>query len=235
MEWTKASLWKSTARLEYRSSPTGNNVLGSFGYARKLNRDWTMLGRSLFDQMTGSAVRARSQLGLAWRETDRNRVSALFRVENRLDRADAQGAPTSRSNSNVVAALLNVQATPHLTFSTRYAAKRTNDLRESVRMLGSAHLLMGRAIYDISRRVDVGVIGSILGSDGFAQRRYGAGGELGLVVMKNLRLATGYNVFGYTDRDFEALGYTQKGLYLDIGFKFDEALFKGRQNQGGAR
>ena len=235
MEWTKASLWKSTARLEYRSSPGGNNVLGSVGYARKLNRDWTMLGRSLFDQMTGSAVRARSQLGFAWRETDRNRVSALFRVENRLDRADAVGAPTSRTTSNVAAMLVNTQMTPRLTMSARYAAKRANDLRENVRTISSAHLLMGRTVYDINRKLDVGVIGSLLGSDGFSQRRYGAGGELGVVVMKNLRLAAGYNVFGFTDRDFESLGYTQKGLYLDIGFKFDEALFKSRQHQGSAR
>ena len=76
----------------------------------------------------------------------------------------------------------------------------------------------------------------MLGSDGWSQRRYGAGGELGVVVMTNVRLATGYNLFGFTDRDFASLGYTQRGVYLDIGIKFDEALFgKGRRNQKGVR
>jgi hypothetical protein len=129
-----------------------------------------------------------------------------------------------------------MQATPHLTLSTRYAAKIASDRRETVTTNSTAHLFMARTIYDISRRVDVGIIGSMLGSGGWSQRRYGAGGELGLVILTNMRVATGYNLLGFTDRDFASLGYTQRGVYLDIGIKFDEALFgKGRRNQGGAR
>ena len=236
VEWTKAALWKSTARVEWRTSPVGDNLLASVGYARKLSRDWSMLGRSLYDQVSGGAARGRSQLGLAWRQTDRNRVNALFRIENRLDRTDALGAPTTRTLSNIAAALVNMQATPRLTFSTRYAAKFASDERENVTTKTQAQLLMGRTTYDVSRRVDLGVIGSVMGSGSFGQRRYGAGGELGVVVMRNMRLATGYNLFGFTDRDFQSLGYTQRGVYVDIGFKFDEALFsRSRQNQGAAR
>jgi uncharacterized repeat protein (TIGR01451 family) len=226
IEWTKASLWKSTARLEYRNSPTGDNVLASLGYARKLSRDWSLLSRSLWDQVMSNATRGRSQIGLAWRQTDRNRVNALFRIENRLDRSNAQGLPTSRTISNVAAAIMNIQSTPRLTFSTRYAAKLASDRYESVNTKSSAHLLMGRTIYDVNKRVDLGIIGSVLGNGGFGSRRYGAGGELGLIVMRNLRLAGGYNVFGFTDRDFASLGYTQRGAYLEFGFKFDESLFK---------
>jgi hypothetical protein len=79
------------------------------------------------------------------------------------------------------------------------------------------------------------VIGSVMGTQGFSQRRYGLGGELGVVVMRNLRLAGGYNLFGFTDRDFDSLGYTQRGAYLEFGFKFDELLFKGSQTQGASR
>jgi large repetitive protein len=236
IEWTKPALSKTTARLEWRTSPTGDNLLGSFGYARKLSRDWSLLSRTLWDQVMSSAMRGRSQVGLAWRQTDRNRVNALFRIENRLDQTDALGQPTSRTMSNVAAAVVNIQSTPRLTFSTRYAAKLASDRLDAVTTKSSAHLLMARTIYDVSKRLDVGFIGSVLGNGGFNSRRYGAGAELGVIVMRNLRLAGGYNLFGFTDRDFASLGYTQRGAYLEFGFKFDESLFgKGGAAQGASR
>ena len=232
MEWTHAATWKSTARLEWRSSPTGDNLLGSFGYARKLSRDWTTLTRTLWDQSNTIALRGRSQVALTWRETDRNRINALFRLENRLDRTNATGEPTQRTTANIAAALINMQYSPRLSLSTRYAAKLANDLRDGQTTSSSAHLLMARTIYDVSARTDVGVIGSIMGTSGFSQRRYGLGAEVGRVVMRNLRLAGGYNVFGFTDRDFESMGYTKRGPYLEFGFKFDEALFGNSQRNG---
>ncbi len=226
LEWTKSSVWKGTARIEYRDSPTGENVLGSLGYARKLDRDWTLLGRSIWDQINTNAARGRSQLGLAWRQTDQNHVNALFRLENRLDRTDAQGIPSSKSIANIAALLLNVQPVPTVTFSTRYAGKLASDTRDGITDRTSAHLLMGRTIVDLTKRTDVGLIGSVLGDGKFVERRYGMGVELGAVVMRNLRLAGGWNVFGFTDRDFDSLGYTQRGPYVEFGFKFDEDLFR---------
>jgi uncharacterized repeat protein (TIGR01451 family) len=231
LEWTKSALWKGTTRLEWRTGPQGDNLLGSFGYARKVSRDWTMLARSLWDQMNTNALRGRSQLGMAWRQTDRNTVNALFRIENRLDRTDARGLPTSRTTANIAAALVNVQPNTRWTLSTRYAAKQATDQRDGSSVSSNAQLVMARSIFDITKRIDVGAIGSVLGDGGFGERRYGAGGELGLVVMRNLRLAAGYNLFGFTDRDFESLGYTQRGPYIEFGFKFDESLFSKTKEQ----
>jgi hypothetical protein len=113
-----------------------------------------------------------------------------------------------------------------VTFSTRYAGKLASDTRDGIRDRTSAQLLMGRTIVDLTKRVDVGLIGSVLGDGKFTERRYGMGVELGAVVMRNLRLAGGWNIFGFADRDFDSLGYTQRGPYLEFGFKFDEELFR---------
>ncbi|HMS03295.1 MAG TPA: hypothetical protein PKE51_09985, partial [Gemmatimonadaceae bacterium] len=198
LEFTRSPLWKGTARLEWRTSPAGDNLLGSLGYARKLSRDWSMLGRSLWDQLANGDVRGRSQLGLAWRQTDRNRVNALFRFENRLDQADALGAPTDRSMANVLAALLNVQPAPALTLSLRYAGKAATDRREGISARTVSHLVMGRSIVELTDRFDLGLIGSVTGDADLSERRYGVGTELGVVVRRNLRLAGGYNLFGFT-------------------------------------
>ncbi|MEP6733138.1 MAG: hypothetical protein ABJE10_21020, partial [bacterium] len=225
LEYTANPLWKGTARLEWRTSPTGDDYLGSLGYVRKLSNDWTLLGRSLWDQLNSTDRREHSQIGLAWRETDRNRVNALFRLESVLDKTDADGQPTSRSQSSLAAALVNVQPSPGLTFSARYAAKLSVDTRDELSARTTAQLVMGRATFDLSRRMDFGLMASVLASDGLSRRNYGTGAEFGFIAMRNLRIAAGYNLFGFTDQDFKSLGNTQRGPYVDLGFKFDESLF----------
>jgi uncharacterized repeat protein (TIGR01451 family) len=228
VEWTKPSLWKSTARLEFRDADSGDNVLASFGYARKLSRDWTFLGRTLWDvfDATQNQTRGWSQLGFAWRETDRNKWNALMRYENRVASVGAAGAIEAVENrAHILAALLNYQPVTRVTLSGRYAAKAARDDIGTLSTSTTSQLLMGRGIFDLNRRLDAGIISSILMSDGVSSRQYGLGGELGLIVMRNLRVAAGYNVFGFTDKDLNTFGTTRKGLYLDLGFKFDESLF----------
>jgi hypothetical protein len=42
--------------------------------------------------------------------------------------------------------------------------------------------------------------------------------------MKNLRVAGGYNLFGFTDRELDSFGTTRRGAYLELGFKLDESF-----------
>ncbi len=228
VEWTRPSLWKSTARLEYRDAKSGNNFLASLGYARKLTRDWTFLGRTLWDVYDASQneTHGYSQVGFAWRQTDTNKWNALLRYENRLTHFGALGvSPQTQNNANILAALLNYQPVNRVTFSGRYAAKFASDKLGALNTKTNAQLFMGRGIFDLNRRLDVGVISSLLASDGFSARRYGLGAELGLILAKNLRVAAGYNLFGFTDKDLNTFGTTRKGAYIDLGFKFDESLF----------
>jgi len=228
VEWTKPSLWKSTARLEFRNADTGDNMLASFGYARKLTRDWTFLGRTLWDvsDVFNNQTRGWSQLGFAWRETDRNRWNAVMRYENKVEHNGALATvPQNETVAHILAGLLNVQATDRLTLSGRYAAKSARDEVGLTSTRSTSQLFMGRGILDLTKRVDAGLIGSMLATDGLSSRQYGLGGELGLIVMKNLRIAGGYNLFGFTDKDLNTFGTTRKGAYLELGFKFDESLF----------
>ncbi len=231
LEFTQSQLWKGSTRLEWRTSSAGDNFLGTAGYMRKLTPDWTVLSRTLWEVLTTDQTRGRSQIGLAWRQTDVNGTNALFRLENRYDLTEIPGAFDTETNANIAALLFNTQPKQHLTLSGRYAAKITNERKDGETQRSTGQLLMGRSIYDFTPRVDGGLIGSIIGDGSFGQRRYGIGAELGVIVMRNLRLAGGYNLFGFTDKDFESLGYTQKGPYLEFGFKFDESLFSGSKAQ----
>ena len=39
------------------------------------------------------------------------------------------------------------------------------------------------------------------------------------------------DLFGFTDRDFALLGYTQRGPYMEFGLKFDERLFNKKEEE----
>jgi hypothetical protein len=228
VEWTRSELWKSTARVELRNASTGDNRLYSAGYARKLNHDFTLLTRTLWDDFdaTRRETRGFTQAGLAWRQARDNRWNALARYENRYEHLGTFGlAGSSRDVAHVGAAIVNYQVIPRLTFSGRYAAKYATSRRGPDETANSAQLLMGRSVFDLTSRLDAGLITSALFGDGTTGRKYGLGGEAGLIVMRNVRVAGGYNLFGFTDRDLNSFGTTRKGAYIELGFKFDEGLF----------
>ncbi|HTC24145.1 MAG TPA: hypothetical protein VK688_07275, partial [Gemmatimonadales bacterium] len=230
VEYTGSPLWKGSARLEYRSSTSGDNFLATLGYARKLDRDLTLLARSMWNAF-GDQWREHSELGLAVRQTDTDRWNGLFRYEHRFERLDVLGARRSHHVASVIAAVVNFQPRRSLTLSWRYAGKLASDEISGQTTNSNAQLIMGRGIVDLSPRWDAGLISSLLFSHGVSSRQYGLGVEAGRRLLRNLRLAVGYNFFGFSDRDLTSVGYTTQGPYVDLGFKFDETLF----GAGGAR
>jgi hypothetical protein len=51
---------------------------------------------------------------------------------------------------------------------------------------------------------------------------YAVGPSLGFTPFTNAWFSLGYNVVGFSDRDFEAMHYTAQGPYLMMRFKFDQ-------------
>jgi hypothetical protein len=111
--------------------------------------------------------------------------------------------------------------------SGRLAGKWATD--ESNGLVSSNRAVLGsvRALLDFLPSWDAGLIGSMLSSNG---RQSGAGFELGRTVVTNMRVAVGYNVFGFKNQDLTSDGATtDRGFYLHFGFKFSEDLFKRQQ------
>jgi uncharacterized repeat protein (TIGR01451 family) len=229
-EWTKLESTKLNGRGEVRGG-NGRSWLGSFGLAQKVSRDWTFLARSLYDESPlQQTERWRSHAGFAWRQTDANRFNALFRYEHLRDRtgAGAAVAAGTATERHLLHALANVQATSRMTLTGRVAAQWQDLASDGLETSSQSQLLYGRALYDVTRSWDVGLISSVVLSEGLQQRQLNFGFELGRLVAQNARLAVGWNTHGYSDRIANAFGYTTRGVYLDFGFKFDESLFAPR-------
>jgi hypothetical protein len=90
-------------------------------------------------------------------------------------------------------------------------------------------------VRDLNANWDVGASARALLTLGQGRAQYGAGLEVGRTLRTNLRVAAGYNVFGFQDRDLVGQNYTDHGIYLWFGFKFDEELMGLGRSAGGVR
>ncbi|MBC7945307.1 MAG: hypothetical protein H7X91_08615, partial [Burkholderiales bacterium] len=76
--------------------------------------------------------------------------------------------------------------------------------------------------YDITRKIDIGMRGSVLHVWNLNNYQYSAGPVVGFSPMDNAWISVGYNINGFRDRDFEAAHYTAQGPYFTLRFKFDQ-------------
>lgn len=255
LDYSANPLWRGAARLEHRISgdvartetdEAFDTTLAQFMVARKLSRDWTLLGRNylLFTDYAarGDVLQNRFQLGVAYRDTDTNRVNALARYEYKLERdesgltlVDGQAVDGTSQDIRTRAHIVSTHADWHPArawwMTGRVAGKWQQDrfaYADGGRVDSRFHavLVSGRIVYDITEHWDIGVLGATFrGQQGSNQ--YGYGLEVGRLLRQNLWLSAGYNGSGFEgDRDLSGYEYTQRGFFLRLRFKFDEDLFR---------
>lgn len=231
LDYTANPLWKGSTRLELRDGKTSDSILSTIAVASKLNREWTFLGRNTFSlirnkgEQSGENQQDRLQAGLAFRETEADVWNALGRIEHRIEKDTTQQGIELKRTVELISIHANWQPRRPFTFSSRYAAKWTNDQSNGLRTKNNAQLLAGRAIWEFAPRWDLSAQVSTLLGKGAQSKQYSAGLELGFMVMENLWLSGGYNFFGFRDEDLASGDYTNKGAYVRLRYKFDEDLF----------
>jgi hypothetical protein len=172
-------------------------------------------------------------VGAAYRDSEQNRHNLLsryeFKIEN-LPRLDSPGTLGER-RVHVVSTHGDYRRSQPWMLSGQYAGKWVHDELGPTIEPYAAHLVSGRAGYDLTRRVDIGGLASIMwsGSDDRLRKAFGA--EVGLLVIQNTWVSLGYNVTGFSDRDFNdvlATDSTSRGFFIRLRVKFDENLFRGK-------
>jgi hypothetical protein len=260
LDYTANPLWKGSARLEARrdknpADPT-TTWLSTLGLARKLNRDWTFLGKNIYSltdrTLTADQVNERLQMGLAYRDTDTNRINWLSRYQYSYFKNDpalgVSADPTLPSIQQPLKAVHELSthvdyhpARPHFV-NGGYAARWVKDTFANVD--GSRkestyleHWLRGRYVYDITERWDIGLLGSLKynpNADGLQTktRDYAAGIEMGYLMHQNLWASLGYNFIGFKDSltGLADDNYTSKGPFLRLRYKFDHHTFSGKDS-----
>ncbi len=222
--------WSATSRVEYRTSDTEDKwgvTAGLYGEPRP--GLGLSAGVQYFDVAgkdgSGSSSNQRTdlRLGLAWRP-ERGRVIVLDRLDLLLD----DGACTEGEESRRVVNNLNVNIAPdeRTEVSVKYGAKYV-----LVDFSGDAYSgftdFWGLEIRrDISPRFDVGFSGGVLHGWDAGLFEYTAGPSVGVTLAENIWVSVGYNVVGFSDRDFDAAGFTGAGPFIRCRIKFDQQTAK---------
>lgn len=243
VDWSASALWRAATRVEVRRSGDVQTTVDNERFtttlwqamvARKLDRDWTLLARNHL-LVTNYAARGdvfqdRAQIGLAYRETDRNRINALGKIEYKIEK-DASSLTVGELSTRAWIASLHADYHPSRPWwvTGRIAGKWQNDVFEGgVPSSFRAQLVSGRVVYDVTEKWDLSVLAAAqFGSNSARQTAYGA--EVGYLLRQNLWLSAGFNASGFAgDADLAGYEYTRRGAYVRLRFKFDENLFKGR-------
>ncbi|MGE8225657.1 MAG: SdrD B-like domain-containing protein [Stenotrophomonas sp.] len=260
LDYSANPLWRGAMRLEYRisgdvdSTPATNEefntTLFQLMWARKLNRDWTLLARNYLlatdYKSRGDVMQDRFQLGVAYRDTDRNRINALARYEYKLESdksgmgIDGASLQDMGQDIRTAAHIVSTHADWHPSrpwwLTGRIAAKWQKDrfaYNDGTRVDDSFRgvLLSGRVVYDITENWDVGVLGTTFRGD-YGSNQYAYGMEIGRLLRQNLWLSAGYNFVGFeADPDLAGYEYTDEGAFIRLRFKFDEDLFRRDDNR----
>lgn len=243
LDYTAHPLWRGSTKLEHRisgdvsSTPAQNEAFNTTLWqimaARKINRDWTFLARNYLlktdYQDRGDVFQDRIQVGVAYRDTDTNRINALAKYEYKTEQDDSNAALGNvSSRAHIISTHADYHPSRPWWLTGRFAAKWQQDQFEGgVSDSFQAQLLSGRLTYDITENWDLGVMAAVqLGQHGAVQ--HAAGIELGYLVQQNLWLSVGYNHTGFSaDRDLAGYEYTREGAHLRLRFKFDQDLFSG--------
>ncbi len=234
LEWTEQA-WRGSARLEWRqlersaastTDDTADSWMSTLSLARKLDAEWTGLFRNYLllsdrNDASGNQLQNRFQVGMAYRPVNRNDFDALMRYENKFER-NQEIDPRENRTAHVVSANLNYHPDRSWWYMGRVAAKSVNEDLQGISDVYRAWLLSGRAIVDLSKDFDAGVMASVMGSPQGAARQYAFGVEGGYLLGSNVWGSVGYNFAGFSDKDLTGSDYTSKGIYLRLRIKFDE-------------
>ncbi len=239
LDYTASELWKGSTRLELRDAFASRSFLHTADAAVKVNRNWTFLGRHVWNHIEAKEVTTttsstaasdrvlqRLRVGLAYRQTDTNQFDALAMIEKKRESDTAALATNAYRNVWIGSAHFNYQPQRSLVINGQYATKWANETITGIPTNSHISLLGARATWDVSERWDVSAIASALRSHETGVSQKGLGLEVGYLMRSNTWLSVGYNFMGYRDPDLAPSAQSDKGFFLRLRFKFDEDTFK---------
>jgi hypothetical protein len=222
----KHFLWDS--RFEYRTSDSEDKWGVLSGLVSEEANGWAWSARGQYfrtDSSTGAGTRTGSlRFGLVYRPAT-TRWIHLDRFDVNYDDAVGTGSSTTSvryvNNYN-----LNFMPRKDLQVSLKYGAKFVMDTIAGERYNSFTDHVGTEVRHDITKKWDVGLRGSVLHSWHGGQFSYSGGTSAGYNVADNMWVSVGYNVTGFSDKDFSAADYTAQGPYLRFRMKFDQNSLK---------
>lgn len=233
----KERKWNWDSRLEVRTATSEDKWGIVSAYVGEPREGWGWSARcQLFDtrEADGSSkLSGDLRLGLAYRPLY-TRWIILNRLDLLDDRQRGGAANTTTTNGTTVTSLdsdnrrivnnlsANCKLDGKFQVSLFYGAKYLLESIDSRDYSGFTDLAGIEGRYDLAKDWDIGIRGSVLHSWSAGQVGYSAGPSVGYNVIRNAWVSIGYNLVGFSDKDFSAADYTAQGPFIRFRFKFDQ-------------
>src|SRR5690606_23304129 len=245
-------LWMWNARLEGRDSERNDRYGFTTAFLRQIRDGVAMSASAqAFSQHNAdgsTGILANAQLSWAWRPLDGS-WSMLDKLEYRLDQLKGGTGEAILGNATIAATgnarsarlinnfVLNYASAAwagddgagsvldlyqRSQLSVYYGSKYVIDSYGPDDYAGYSDLLGAEYRVDLTPRIDIGVRASVLHSWSQNSYSWAFGPSVGFTPFINAWVSAGYNVRGFSDRDFESSHYTAEGAYLVLRIKFDQ-------------
>lgn len=223
----RTDVMNASGRIEARSATDLDSYIGTLGVSRELSETFSLAGiaRAQIQERHASDIqsvainetRSDIRIGAAWRP--RNEDTVVFdRFDYKFNKA-ADGSRTTKMVNNFAA---NTMVNDRWQLTGHYGVKHVQTDLGGVDYSSISHLLGAETRFDITKRIDIGLTGSMLLTDDGSSARYSYGPSIGFAPVDNTWISLGYNFSGYRDDDFEGAEYASDGIYLKLRLKFDQ-------------
>jgi len=230
--------WNLSNRLEVRTSDTDDKwgIVSAFVGEPKEGWGWSARCQIFDTKSAGGAktVNGDLRLGMVYRPLLTNwivldRLDFLYDKQTN-DAVATTGTATTSFNSENRRVVNNLSANYKLDNKTQisllYGAKYVLETIDGADYSGFTDLVGVEGRYDLTKKWDIGLRGSVLHSWNAGQLSYSAGPSVGYNVMQNAWVSLGYNLVGFSDKEFSAAEYTAQGPFARFRFKFDQNSVK---------
>jgi uncharacterized repeat protein (TIGR01451 family) len=232
--------WNWNARVEARNSQSESKWGIQSSFVGEPREAWGWSARlQLYDSnMADGTLKVDSdlRLGLVYRPLNTrwiilDRLDLIYGEQSGGTTATTvSGTTTSGININNRRIVNNLNANfkpdAKTQVSLQYGAKYVLETIDGRDYSGYTDLIGIEGRYDVTKKWDVGLRGSVLHSWTGGQMSLGAGPSIGYNVMENAWVSFGYNFVGFYDKDFSAANYSAQGPFVQFRFKFDQKSVK---------
>jgi len=223
---------RGSARAEWRGASTSKSFLTTFSIGHQIGSSWTLLTRDVYLHQTTSGPSTtgsdqfRIQAGAAYRGSAESKWDALALFEFRNQ--NASGSLTALAGRLAVFSTnVNYQPAAGFSFSGRYATKFLTDRSNGLNTSSFNQMFSYHITKDVTKRVDLGLVGNMLTNPTLSTRQQGMGAEIGFQLKQNLWISSGYNFLGFKENDLPGGSDARQGAFVRLRFKFDENILKG--------
>ena len=216
-------------RAEFRIADSQDKWGLMSGIVNEVSGSWAWSGRAqIFQTFAATGIdttQTNLRYGMVFRPPRTNWI-----LLNRLDyyHDKLSGGGVSDANSWRLVNNLNANYRPRkdLQISLQYGAKYVQDTIIGSSFSGFTDHTGIETRYDITKKWDAALRGSVLHSWNGGQFDYSFGPSTGYNVAENVWISVGYNLCGFADKDFASAAYTAQGPYVRFRMKFDQQSVK---------